>query len=126
LIGASDFVVVPERVAPTNNLQMLAQRYGALPIVYQEGGLADEVVDCEASLKTGSGLLYDEPTAESLLGALQRAAAAFANTKAFGELQSRVMRIDHSWERTTRLYERAYRDAISCHFQDVVDTPSTR
>ncbi len=115
LIGASDFMVVPEGAAPADDLQMLAQRYGALPIVYRGGGLADEVVDCEASLKTGSGLLYDDPTAESLLGALQRAAAGFANTKPFGELQSRVMRIDHSWERTTRLYERAYRDAISRH-----------
>jgi glycogen synthase len=80
-------------------------------------------VDCEASLKTGSGLLYDDLTAESLLGALQRGAAAFANTKAFDALQSRVMRIDHSWERTTRLYERAYRDAIASHAQDVVESP---
>jgi len=64
---------------------------------------------------TGSGILYDEPTTLSLLSALQRGAAAFANTKAFGEVQSRVMRIDHSWERTTRLYERTYREAISAH-----------
>ena len=115
LIAASDFLVTPEYTAPTDGLQMLAQRYGSLPIVYREGGLADDVVDCEASLKTGSGLLYDEPTAESLLGALQRAAAAFANSKAFSQLQSRIMRIDHSWERTVRLYERAYRDAVSRH-----------
>ncbi len=112
LIAASDFVIVPEQGAPAENLQMLAQRYGAVPIVYRGGGLADEVVDCEASLKTGSGLLYDEPTEASLLSALQRAAAAFANTAAFAELQSRVMRIDHSWERTIRLYERTYRDAL--------------
>ena len=81
--------------------------------MHRDGGLADEVVDCEASLKTGSGILYDEPTPDSLLGALQRAAAAFANTKAFREVQSRVMRIDHSWERTIRLYERTYRDAVT-------------
>ncbi|HSN82162.1 MAG TPA: glycogen/starch synthase [Polyangiales bacterium] len=115
LIAASDFVVVPGREAPTDNIQMRAQRYGSLPIVHREGGLADEVVDCEASLKTGSGFLYDAPTEKSLLSALQRAAAAFANAKAFRELQSRVMRIDHSWERTIRLYERAYRDAIGEH-----------
>jgi starch synthase len=115
LIAASDFVVVPGREAPSDNIQMRAQRYGALPIVQRDGGLADEVVDCEASLKTGSGLLYDEPTAKSLLAALQRAAAAFANTKAFHEVQSRVMRIDHSWERTIRIYERTYRDAIAEH-----------
>ena len=115
LIAASDFVVVPGAEAPTENIQMRAQRYGALPIVHRDGGLADEVVDCEASLKTGSGLLYDDLTTRSLLSALQRAAAAFANTKAFREMQSRVMRIDHSWERATRLYERTYREATSAH-----------
>jgi len=115
LIAASDFIVTPGREAPSDNIQMRAQRYGALPIVHRDGGLADEVVDCEASLKTGSGILYDEPTTRSLLSAMQRAAAAFAKTKAFRDVQSRVMRIDHSWERTTRLYERAYRDAIAVH-----------
>ncbi len=115
LIGASDFIVVAGHEAPCDNIQMRAQRYGALPIVHRDGGLADEVVDCEASLKTGSGILYDEPTTKSLLSAMQRAAAAFANTKAFRDVQSRVMRIDHSWERTTRLYERTYRDAIAAH-----------
>lgn len=115
LIAASDFVVTSGHEAPSDTIQMRAQRYGALPIVHRDGGLADEVVDCEASLKTGSGILYDEPTTRSLLSALQRAAAAFANTKAFRDVQSRIMRIDHSWERTTRLYERTYRDAISAH-----------
>ncbi len=115
LIAASDFIVAAGREAPSDNIQMRAQRYGALPIVQRGGSLADEVVDCEASLKTGSGILYDEPTTRSLLSALQRGAAAFANHKPFGEMQSRVMRIDHSWERTTRLYERAYREAIAAH-----------
>ncbi len=115
LIGASDFIVALGGDAASDNVQMRAQRYGALPIVDRDGSLADEVVDCEASLKTGSGILYDEPTTRSLLSAVQRAAAAFANNKAFREVQSRAMLIDHSWERTTRLYERAYREAISAH-----------
>ena len=105
LVGASDFIVAPGGEAPSDNIQMRAQRYGALPIVHRDGGLADEVVDCEASLKTGSGILYDDPTTRSLLSALQRGAAAFANNKPFREMQSRVMRIDHSWERSTRLYD---------------------
>ncbi len=113
LVAASDILVVPGDDAPSDNAQMRAQRYGALPVVHREGGLADEVVDCEASLKTGSGFLYDEPTDKSLLAALQKATAAYANTKAFRDLQSRVMRIDHSFERTVRLYERTYRDAAA-------------
>ncbi|MEM8607708.1 MAG: glycogen/starch synthase [Myxococcota bacterium] len=115
LLAAADWILAPDRETPGDNLQMLGQRYGAVPIVHREGSLADEVVDSDASLQTGSGLLYDESTAPSVLAALQRATAAFANTQAFSSLQSRVMRIDHSWERTTRLYERVYRDAVAAH-----------
>lgn len=112
LVASSDLLIVPGRQAPTQNIQMCAQRYGALPVVHRSGGLADEVVDCEASLKTGSGFLYDEPTTESLLAALQRGVAAYANLKAFRDLQGRVMRIDHSWERSARQYEALYRELI--------------
>lgn len=115
LLGAADWFIAPDRATPGDDLQMLAQRYGAIPIVRRDGTLADEVVDCDASLQTGSGLMFDETTAASMLAALQRAAAVFANSKAFAELQRRVMRIDHSWERTTRLYERVYRDAVAAH-----------
>ncbi|MEM7437385.1 MAG: glycogen/starch synthase, partial [Myxococcota bacterium] len=90
LIGAADFIVAMERPAPNDNLQMLAQRYGAAPIVHREGSLADEVVDADASLLTGSGLLFDEMEPGSVLAALQRAAAVFANTKPFAALQSRI------------------------------------
>ncbi len=112
LIASSDLLIVPGRQAPTQNIQMCAQRYGALPVVHRSGGLADEVVDCEASLKTGSGFLYDEPTDESLLAALQRGVAAYSNVKAFRDLQGRVMRIDHSWERSARQYEALYRELL--------------
>ena len=70
-----------------------------------------EAVAAATSSPSAEESAESEATPESALAALQRGAAAFANTKAFAAMQSRIMRIDHSWERTTRLYERVYRSA---------------
>lgn len=109
ILGCSDLLVVPARRAPAGLLQMYAHRYGTLPIARRTGGVADTVVDCDASLATGSGFLYDDPTPDDLLSAIRRAIAAFSAREAFEALSQRVMRIDHSWERSARLYDRSYR-----------------
>ncbi len=113
--AAADLVVVPSRHEPTGNAQLVAHRYGALPIVRRTGGLADTVVDCDAKLESGTGFVFDEPTADDLLAALRRAVAAFEKARAFEVLQARAMRVDHSWERSARLYERVYRAAAERH-----------
>jgi starch synthase len=111
LLAAADLVLVPSRRETPGATQMIAHRYGALPIVRRAGSLADTVVDTDAQLSTGSGFVFDEPTPESLLGAVRRGFAAFRNADAFESLRRRTMRIDHSWDRSARLYERLYREA---------------
>ena len=108
-LGASDLVIAPED--PSGARAMQAHRYGALPIARRAGGVADAVVDCDARIASGTGFLYDEPKGEALLGGIQRALAAYAQRDAFRGLQHRVMTVDHSWDRSARLYERVYRSA---------------
>lgn len=109
LIGGADVLVVPAQRAPAGHLEMCAQRYGTLPVVRHVGAFADSVVDCDADLHTGSGFTFDEATAADLGAALARAVSGFTKVDEFRALQRRVMRIDHSWERTARLYDRQYR-----------------
>ncbi len=106
--AASDFVLVPSRFEPCGLVQLYAQRYGALPIVHATGGLVDTVVDCDAQLETGTGFAFDEPTADSLISAVQRAVAARGHTR-WNALVRRVMRLDRGWERPARRYEQLYR-----------------
>ena len=94
---------------PGSTLQMKAHRYGALPIGLRRAAFADTVVDLDAQLETGNGLVYEEPADEALLAALQRAVGAYAKRRAFEQVRVRAMRIDHSWERSAHLHERAYR-----------------
>jgi starch synthase len=108
VLGCSDVLAVATGEEVAVHLAMCAQRYGTLPVVPRGGPAADVVVDCDAKLETGSGFLFDEPTAGALSDAVGRGVAAHTLTDAFGALIRRVMRIDHSWDKSARLYDRQY------------------
>lgn len=110
VLGGADLLVVPARTEPSGHLQRHAHRYGALPICRRTGGHIDTVVDADAKLESGSGFLYDDATPQALLGAIRRGLAAFTLGAAFDGMRRRAMRIDHSWERSARLYESLYRE----------------
>jgi starch synthase len=107
VFAAADFVLVPSRFEPCGLVQLYAQRYGSLPIVHATGGLADTVVDCDAQLETGTGFTFNEPSADALASAVQRAVAARSLVR-WPALVRRVMRLDRGWERPARRYERLY------------------
>jgi starch synthase len=123
-LGASDALIVPARHEPGAARAMQAHRYGALPIARRAGGVADAVVDCDARLVSGTGFLYDEPTAPSMLGAIQRAIAGYAERGAYRALQHRAMTVDHSWDRSARLYERLYRSVCDASAREAGSTAS--
>ncbi len=108
IFAGADITLVPSRFEPCGLVQMYAQRYGALPVVRGVGGLKDTVVDCDATLTTGTGFVFDAGSPEAFLSAVQRAFAAYASP-AWPTVRARVMRIDMSWDRPARQYERLYR-----------------
>jgi starch synthase len=108
VFGAADLVVVPSRFEPCGLVQLYAQRYGAPPVARATGGLVDTIVDCDAKLETGTGFLFQEDTADALLGAVERGIAARGLPK-WPVLVRRVMRLDRGWERAARKYEGVYK-----------------
>lgn len=112
LLAAADAVVIPSRYEPCGLVQLYAQRYGAVPVACRTGGLVDTIVDCDAALETGTGFLYDKPTATALVGGVQRALAAMTSPR-WGALRRRVMRLDLGWDRPARRYAHVYRAALA-------------
>jgi starch synthase len=108
IFAGADIALVPSRFEPCGLVQLYAQRYGAPPVAHATGGLVDTIVDCDAKLETGTGFLFDEPTADLLYATVQRAIAAF-ETDRWPMLRRRVMRLDRGWERAGRQYEQVYR-----------------
>lgn len=112
LHAAADLALVVPRDAPCETGQLVAQRYGALPVAYAAGAVTDTVVDADAALETGTGFLFDTPDRGALVGAVQRALAGMATPEAWSRLRRRVMRLDLGWDRPARRYAQLYRRAI--------------
>lgn len=108
VIAGADMLLAPSRVEPGGVTQLCAQRYGTVPVAHAVGALVDTIVDCDASLTTGTGFLFDEPTPAGLLAGTQRALAAFM-TPAWAKLRRRIMRADLSWDRPAHQYAQLYR-----------------
>jgi starch synthase len=122
IFAGADIALVPSRFEPCGLVQLYAQRYGAPPVAHATGGLVDTIVDCDSKLETGTGFLFEEPTADLLYAATQRAIAAF-ETDRWPVLRRRVMRLDRGWERAGRQYEQVYRTLVSTFGPPVVPAP---
>ena len=85
IVGGSDFCLMPSRFEPCRLTQMHAQRYGSLPIAYATGGLADTIED------GGTGFLFSQFSARSLLAACARAFDIFSNKARLSELRHAAM-----------------------------------
>ncbi|MGH7471617.1 MAG: glycogen synthase [Longimicrobiales bacterium] len=103
--AGADCFVMPSRYEPCGLGQMIAQRYGTVPIVRATGGLVDTVEEGV------TGFLFREPTPDALLGAAQRALKVFGKP-AWSKLQRSCMRLDRSWSRSAEQYEEVYRAAV--------------
>lgn len=107
-LAASDIAICVERNRVSGHGARVAQRYGAVPVVLDAPGGADAVVDCDASLSTGTGFLFSTDDTNGLLAAVERAVAA-TSRPSWGKLRRRVMKQDLSWERPARRYAQLFK-----------------
>ena len=92
-------------------LSLAAQRYGTLPVARRDTAASENIVDLDAKLQTGNGILVDDRSVEALLAGARRAIAAFNRGVPFERLRPRLMRMDHSWEKAARALEHVYLQA---------------
>ncbi len=114
--AGADMFLMPSRFEPCGLNQMYSQRYGTPPVVRRTGGLADSVTDCTPqTLARGqaTGFVFDGEDADALLGAVERALAAFADRVLWRALQRNGMRRDFSWAAAARRYVEVYEKVLS-------------
>lgn len=100
LVAAADFALLLDDGA-TGTPARASMRYGTLPIAPKSGSMQEAIVDLEASLASGTGVLFTGTGADDLFGALQRAVTAFSQP-GWPKVQRRAMRIEGGWERAAR------------------------
>jgi starch synthase len=112
LYAGCDMFLMPSRYEPCGLGQMIALRYGTVPVVRSTGGLIDTVVDYDPKSGRGTGFLFKEYSAQTLVGCLQRAIAAYGNRNKWKRLVQNGMKQDFSWEHSAKDYVKVYRKAM--------------
>ncbi len=109
IYSGSDMFLMPSRFEPCGLGQMIALRYGSIPIVRGTGGLLDTIRDHTAYKKNGNGFIFAEFSKVSLLDALVRAISVYENRNEWIELVTRSMNEDFSWKRSCEKYLEIYK-----------------
>lgn len=111
IYAGSDLFLMPSRWEPCGLGQMIAMRYGTLPVVHATGGLADTVRD--ASEPDGNGFVFAPLTPSALVHALERALHLLSQPQAWGQLQKRAMEQDFSWRSSAQNYLDLYAQLVA-------------
>ena len=102
-------VEAPEEkpVEPCGLAQMVASRYGAVPIVRETGGLKDSIRDfgCKGG---GNGYTFSNYSVSDLVYSIKRALNDFKDKKSWEEKIKTVMKVDFSWDKTAQKYIEIY------------------
>ncbi|MBI3553439.1 MAG: glycogen synthase [Elusimicrobia bacterium] len=112
IFAAADFLFMPSRFEPCGLSQLMAQRYGTLPIVTKTGGLADTVTDVREDPLRGDGLFVREFTPEALTEAVVAAIAHFNDAKALEISRHSAMMKDSSWDASVERYLALFRSLM--------------
>lgn len=107
IYAGADIFLMPSAFEPCGLGQMIACRYGTVPLVRKTGGLADSIHDGE------NGLVFEQKSARELYETLRRATALFQNKGEWTALVHRCMQTDFSWTHSARLVATMYEDALA-------------
>ncbi|MEA1919365.1 MAG: glycogen synthase [Campylobacterota bacterium] len=110
IYSGSDFLLMPSLFEPCGLNQMIAMRYGSVPVVHSVGGLFDSVH--EDDVKCGQGVVFSKPTKKDFLDAIERALKLKSNTKQMKEIINFNMQCDFSFESQIQTYIKLYKDIV--------------
>ena len=109
IYAGADLFLMPSRSEPCGLSQMIAMRYGAVPIVRETGGLKDTVQPYEAWRDAGNGFTFANYSSGDMLHVIREAVYLYKDyPDAFARLRRRGMECDFSWGRSAKEYLRIY------------------
>jgi starch synthase len=112
VFAGSDIYLMPSRFEPCGIGQLIAFRYGTVPLVRRTGGLADTVLDRRDAPKDYTGIVFDEYGGDAFRRGMQRALRLYGDRDEWGKVVARGMSADFSWQRSAADYEAVYARAL--------------
>ena len=108
IYAGADIFLMPSKSEPCGLAQMVALRYGTIPIVRETGGLKDTIQDSGDG--EGNGFTFATYNAHDMLEAVWRALAGYSDAEGWKTLVLRAMNCDNSWKRSAGEYLKIYKE----------------
>jgi starch synthase len=115
IYAGSDMFIMPSHYEPCGIGQMIAMRYGSLPVVRETGGLADTVANYDGyNGESGTGFVFNWETDDALFQTLRWAVETYQYRRdAFERMQERAMQTDFGWHKSAEQYIDVYKRSLS-------------
>lgn len=110
--AGADMFLMPSKYEPCGLNQQYSLVYGTVPIVRLTGGLADTVTDYDKKTGEGTGFVFKDYTAKSMMSAIEKAIKLFDEVEPWNALVLNGMNEDSSWGRAARQYSELYRSLM--------------
>ncbi len=110
IYAGADIFLMPSQSEPCGLAQMVALRYGTIPIVRETGGLNDTIRD--SGDNEGNGFTFKSYNAHDMENAIWRALAGYSDKKGWNVLRKRAMECDNSWGASANAYIKLYKEMI--------------
>lgn len=108
IYAASDIFLMPSNYEPCGIGQLIALRYGSVPIVRETGGFKDTIIPYNKYTKKGNGFRFADYNAHEMMYALKRALSAYENYEEWKQIVENAMNSDYSWKASAREYKALY------------------
>jgi starch synthase len=113
LYGGCDMLLMPSQFEPCGLSQLVALRYGTVPVVRKTGGLADSVIDPADNPGDATGFTFDGYSGPALMTAIERAVRTYGDGDVWRGFVQRGMTSDFSWKRSAAGFETLYREILA-------------
>lgn len=112
IYSGCDMFLMPSRFEPCGLSQLMAMRYGTIPIVRETGGLKDTVIPFNPVEKTGRGFTFKSYNAYDMLDAIKRCVGTYYNKEEWNACVKNAMSGDYSWEQSAKQYIELYKSIL--------------
>lgn len=110
--AGADLFLMPSRFEPCGLSQMIAMKYGTLPVVSKVGGLVDTVIGYEERPDAATGFFIEQFDEDGVFRALENALRLYEDKKKWNKLVKNAMLQDHSWDKSAQEYLALYQKTV--------------
>lgn len=112
IYAGADMFLMPSLYEPCGIGQLIAMRYGCVPVVRETGGLRDTVEPYNEETGTGNGVSFANYNAHEMSNAIDAAFEMFRNKKQWQQVISNGMNSDYSWQKSAQQYQAVYKKML--------------